>query len=123
MGYAYGSLQVSGRMSSTSRSAQQGTVMPSRSARACLLDHLIRLEKKRRGDGQAERLGGLEVDDQLELRGLLDRQVRRLGTLENFVRIGGSSAPLVNPVRPIGEKATNLHKLAALIHRRAAGLC
>src|SRR5437879_6111943 len=38
---------------------------------AHLLDHLVRLEKEHRGDGEAERLGGLEVDDQLELRGLL----------------------------------------------------
>src|SRR5712691_3494077 len=76
-----------------------------------LLDYLIRLEEERRGDGEVERLGGLEVDDQLELGGLLYWQVRRLGTFENFVRIGGSSAPLVDAVCPIGEKATHLHKL------------
>ena len=35
-------------------------------------DHLIRPLEKRRWDRQAERLGGLEVDDELELRGLLD---------------------------------------------------
>src|SRR5713226_1549343 len=40
-----------------------------------LLDHLIRPEKERWGDGEAERLGGLEVDDQLELCGLLHGQV------------------------------------------------
>ena len=28
-----------------------------------LLDHLIRLEEERRGDGEIEHLGGLEVDD------------------------------------------------------------
>ena len=46
-----------------------------------LPDHLIRLEADMRGNGQAERLRGLEVDDQLELHGLLDGQVGRLGTL------------------------------------------
>jgi hypothetical protein len=33
------------------------------------------------GDHDAERLGGLEVDDQLEWRGLLDGQVPGFGTL------------------------------------------
>jgi hypothetical protein len=33
-------------------------------------------------DSQAERLGGAEIDDQLERRRLLDRQIGRLGALE-----------------------------------------
>ena len=40
-----------------------------------LLDHLGRLEEQRLRDCEAERLGGLEVDHQLEFRGLLDRVV------------------------------------------------
>jgi hypothetical protein len=36
---------------------------------------------------EAERLSGLKVDDNLELVGLLDRQVRRLGSFEYFVQI------------------------------------
>ena len=31
------------------------------------LNHLVRLEEEYQGDGEAERLGGLEVDDELEL--------------------------------------------------------
>ena len=46
-----------------------------------LLDHLVRLEQERRGHGEAERLGGLEVDDQVELCGLLHRQVGGLRAL------------------------------------------
>jgi hypothetical protein len=37
-----------------------------------LLDHLIRTRQQRRRDRQAECLGGLEVDDEVELGGLLD---------------------------------------------------
>src|SRR5882762_5940878 len=37
-----------------------------------LLDDLIRPKQERGRDSQAEGLGGLEVDDQLELRGLLN---------------------------------------------------
>src|SRR5215510_14512702 len=32
---------------------------------AGLLDHLVRLEEERRGDRDPERLGGLQIDDQL----------------------------------------------------------
>ena len=38
---------------------------------------------------EAERLGGLEVDHQFELGRLLDRQVGRLGALENLVNEDG----------------------------------
>src|SRR5215472_4285726 len=46
--------------------------------RTCLVwtrDHLIRPRQHRGRDSQAEGLGGLEVDDQLELRGPLDGQI------------------------------------------------
>ena len=38
-------------------------------------NHLVRLEEEGRGNREAERLGRLEVDDQLELRRLLHGQV------------------------------------------------
>ena len=47
-------------------------------AYASLLDHFVRLEQDDRGNGEAEGLGGLQVDDQLKLHGLLDRQGTRL---------------------------------------------
>jgi hypothetical protein len=40
-----------------------------------LLDHLIRPSEQRRWDRQAEGFGGLEVDHQLELGGLLDGEI------------------------------------------------
>jgi len=45
------------------------------------LDHLICLKEEERGDGKVERLGRLEIDDRLELRQLLHRQVAQLGAL------------------------------------------
>ena len=50
-----------------------------------LFDHLICLEEDRLRDREAERLRGLHVDHQLELRGLLDGQVAWFGTLEDLV--------------------------------------
>ena len=55
-------------------------------------DHFIRLKQERRGDGEAERLGGLEVDDEFEFHGLLHGQVRRLRTFQYFVHVGGGAA-------------------------------
>src|SRR6266540_2803358 len=48
-----------------------------------LLEHLVRLEKDGRGNREAEGLGGLEVNDQLEFRGLLHRQVSGFGAFQD----------------------------------------
>ena len=54
---------------------------------ARLSDHLIRLEQECRGEREPERLGSLEVEDQLELGRLLHGQVAGLGALENLIHI------------------------------------
>src|SRR5258708_22237143 len=55
-----------------------------------LFDHLVGAQQDCRRKLDADRSGGFEVDDQLELRGLLDRQVGGLLALENlWPRIGG----------------------------------
>src|SRR5262245_604526 len=51
------------------------------------VDHLIRPQQQRRRDGEVERFSGLEVDHQLELGGLLDREVTWLGAPQNLVDI------------------------------------
>ena len=48
-------------------------------------DHLVGAEQHAPWDLEAERLGGLQVDDQLELGRLLERDVARLRALENLV--------------------------------------
>src|SRR5215831_130988 len=50
-----------------------------------LLDDLIRSQQQRRRDGEAERLGSFEVDHQLELRGLLNREITGLCTLKDLI--------------------------------------
>ena len=50
---------------------------------SCLFDHLVGAAEQRERKREAERLGGIEVDDQLDFGGLLDRQVGRLLALEN----------------------------------------
>ena len=70
-----------------------GLPLPTRSGHSRgLLDHLVGAREDRWRDRQTERLGGLQIDDELEFGWLLDGQVGRLGTFENFVDIR-SSAP------------------------------
>ena len=61
--------------------------------RARRLDDLVRSHENRLRDREAERLGDLEVDDQLELSRLLDGEISRLGTLEDLVDVGGGPLP------------------------------
>src|SRR5262245_10577068 len=50
-------------------------------------NHLIRPPEHRRGDGQTEGFGGLQVDDQLKLGGLLDGEIGWLGALEDLIYV------------------------------------
>ena len=56
-------------------------------------NHLVRQYQEVRGYGDVEGLGRLEVNDQLELGGLLHRQVGGLGAFEDLVHID-SGAPI-----------------------------
>src|SRR5215468_11119302 len=51
------------------------------------VDDLIRPQQQRLRDGEPERLGGLEVDDQFKLSRLQDRQLTGFRTPENLARI------------------------------------
>ena len=75
------------------------------------LDQLIRPLQERRRDRQAEGFGGLEVDHEVELRGLLDWQVGRLGALQDFVYIDRSTLLHLGNIYSIGHEATwlNIH--------------
>ena len=52
-----------------------------RITRAASFDHLVGQRKQLVGDFEAERLGRLEIDGQLELRWLLNGKIGRLGSL------------------------------------------
>jgi hypothetical protein len=67
---------------------RRGTINPVDAARIELLLADLRLPAINfQVNGRAERLGGLEVYDQLELSRLYDRQVGGLGALEDATRV------------------------------------
>ena len=59
------------------------SIISGRGAEPPLFDHLVGGGQQRFRDGKAERLGGLEVDDEIIFGRLYDRQVRGSCTLEN----------------------------------------
>jgi hypothetical protein len=70
-----------------------------------LFDHLVSDAEQPRREGEAERLCGLEVDDQLVLGWLLNRQIGWLGALEDAVDVPCRLAELFDVVRTIGDQA------------------
>ena len=81
---------------------------------AWLFDHLIRLEEERRGDRQAERLGGLEIEDQLEGHGPFDGQVGGLGPFEELIYEHGAA--------PVETVATAANEAGTIVNMNAARL-
>src|SRR5262249_31919313 len=88
-----------------------------------LFNHFIRPEQQRRRDGEAERLGGLEVDDKFERGRLLHWEVARLGALEDLVDIGRGAAEVVTLNDPIRQKTTRFGVLPLSAVHWHATLC
>ena len=65
-----------------------------------LLDYLVGNRQQRFRDGDAERLGGREIDDELELGRLHDRQVGGLGAFENAPSIDANLTITLRVVVP-----------------------
>jgi hypothetical protein len=67
---------------------------------------------------QAERLGGVEVDDKLEGRRLLDRQIGGLGALEDLSDVNAGLAIGSREARSIADQAAGRDVFTILIDRR-----
>src|SRR4030095_4232259 len=87
-----------------------------------LLYDLIRPQQHRLRDGQPERLGGLQVDDQLVLRRLLDWQVGGLGSFQNLVHVSSGAPEQVGLVWSIAHKTTRGDEFRQVVYRRQTAL-
>src|SRR5215831_18318493 len=82
------------------------------------LDDLVGSQQNRLRDRQAERPGGLKVDDQLEGRRLLDRQIGGLGALEDLSHVMADQAKGRNEAWPIADQAAGSGEFTPRIARR-----
>jgi len=87
---------------SRTKHSQGGSVRPLRGAFS--VDDLVGAGEDRWRYGQTERLGGLEVDHQLEGGRLLHRQIGRLLTLEDPSDINADLSPCASEIRPIANQ-------------------
>src|SRR5262249_53235630 len=77
----------------------------------------VRSRQHIRRNRQIDLLGGFEIDDELELHRLLDGEIRRLGTFENFVHVVCGASETLSIVGRVGHKATSLYAPNILAHR------
>src|SRR6266700_2502086 len=68
--------------------------------------HLISAGEERGRHGEAEGLGGLEIDEQLDLRRLLDRQLGRLIAVEDFPGVDADQTVIFSFAASITDQAT-----------------
>src|SRR5262249_27938421 len=122
-----GAQRASGQTHSRARSHQDGADLRADRSTAYLvscirvcsahgnsLDHLVGAGDQRWWQVEAERLGRLEVDHQLELGWLLDRNIARLGALENAVHVMRHAPHQIEQPHALRHESAGERKLANL---------
>src|SRR5262245_55087826 len=90
------------------------------------LDHLVGAPGQRERHGEAERPGSFQIDDQLDLGGLLDRQITGLFALENSADINADQTVVFPVIASVAHQAPSRSELAKKVdrgHRMADRQC
>jgi hypothetical protein len=95
---------------------------PNRKWRDPLFNHLVGALLKMQSHVEAERLGGLEVDHQLELDRGLDGKLARLRALEDAIDIGRRAPKIIGQVISVGQQAAECSEITVRIDGREAGI-
>src|SRR5215467_15585368 len=77
----------------------------------------INVENPRQGS-ETKRLGGRDVDDELECGRLLDRDIAGLRAVENLVHKLGCATEHIGEVWSVGHETASLDEIAGTEHRR-----
>src|SRR5262245_24242004 len=80
--------------------------------RPLLLDNPIRPEQHRLWNVNANLVGGLQIDDKLELRGPLNWQVAWLRALEDFVHVGSDAMRPRILIWPLKYESSAIHPVS-----------
>src|SRR5262245_50449078 len=81
-------------------------------------DHLVGAGEQRGWDLDPERLGGLQVDHELELGGLLDGQIGRLFAFQNSTSIHSRQPIQFREATTVADEAARCGELATLVDCR-----
>ena len=73
-------------------------------ANSALFNHLVGALLDVGRHVESERRSGFQIDQKLEPRRLLDREVGRLGAFENLVHVDGGTAIEVRPMRTVSQR-------------------
>src|SRR5215831_12558945 len=90
---------------------------------AASFDHLVSAREQCRGNFETERSRSLEIDDEFDLRWLLDGQIGGLCTLQNFIHVGRCATVLVGDIWSVAYEPAIFDMLAITINRRQAFYC
>src|SRR5262249_43427617 len=86
-------------------------------------DHLVGDREHARRNVETKRLGGLEIDDELELGRLNDRKVAHLASLEDARNIGAGLSVAVREACAVAHQATVPHECLLLVDGWEGMLC
>src|ERR1700730_14642112 len=85
--------------------------------KASSFDHLVGAPKQRDRESEAERPGGLEVDKQLNFRGLLHREVRGFDARKNQAGMDTALMPPISNTTSVAHEAAGRSEFAKLVDR------
>src|ERR1700676_2598959 len=107
-------MSASARIPDSSRTSLHFRKVPNKRHRNASLNYLVSAAEHRLRNCEAEHLGSLEIDDHLDLRRPLDRQIGGFRTTENAAGIVAGLLVRMGEVGSVANQASRRRKRAKL---------